>query len=265
MQRSHAARALGRSWVVPLLRVRKIVHLGGKVREALGSRLERTARHVHGRPIVRHAAPGDRRGIAITAYPAAIRTASPRRGAGGTRALRPSPGSPAPWRSWSPRTRWCEWVYGAFVLVLAAFLLIGSSLGDRYGRRRVSVLGAAIFAAASVWCALSPGPGQLIAARAVQGAGGALLVPASLAIVGASFEGSQRAKAIGAWGALSGTAMAVGPVLGGWLVADVSWRAAFLLVPAMALVAIPITLSHVPESRDPEAHKLDLIGAAVAA
>src|SRR5215217_3809612 len=158
-----------------------------------------------------------------------------------------------------------QWVFGAFAVVLAAFLLLGGTLGDHYGRRRIFVLGATIFAAASVWCALAPGPGQLVAARAVQGAGGALLVPASLAIVGASFEGSQRAKAIGAWGALSGTAMAVGPVLGGWLVADVSWRAAFLLVPAMALVAIPITLSHVPESRDPDAHKLDLIGAAVAA
>jgi MFS family permease len=157
-----------------------------------------------------------------------------------------------------------QWVFGAFAVVLAASLLLGGSLGDHYGRRRIFVLGAAIFAVASVWCALAPGPGQLIAARAVQGAGGALLVPASLAIVGASFEGRQRAKAIGLWGALSGTAMAVGPVLGGWLVEDVSWRAAFLITPAMALVAIPIALSHVPESRDPEAHKLDLIGAAIA-
>jgi EmrB/QacA subfamily drug resistance transporter len=158
-----------------------------------------------------------------------------------------------------------QWVYGAFVLVLAAFLLIGSSLGDRYGRRRVFVLGAAIFAAASVWCALAPGAGQLIAARAVQGAGGALLVPSSLAIVGASFEGRLRAKAIGAWGALSATAMAVGPVLGGWLVEEVSWRAAFLITPAMAVVAIPIALGHVPESRDPEASRLDLVGAVLAA
>jgi MFS family permease len=117
-----------------------------------------------------------------------------------------------------------QWVFGAFAVVLAASLLLGGSLGDHYGRRRIFVLGAAIFAVASVWCALAPGPGQLIAARAVQGVGGALLVPASLAIVGASFEGRQRAKAIGLWGALSGTAMAVGPVLGGWLVEDVSWR-----------------------------------------
>src|SRR5215218_5265825 len=157
-----------------------------------------------------------------------------------------------------------QWVFGAFAVVLAAFLLLGGTLGDHYGRRRIFVLGTTIFGGASVWCALAPGPGQLIAARAVQGAGGALLVPASLAIVGASFEGRLRAKAIGLWGALSGTAMAVGPVLGGWLVEEVSWRAAFLIAPAMAVVAIPIALSHVPESRDPEAHRLDLIGAAIA-
>jgi MFS family permease len=113
-----------------------------------------------------------------------------------------------------------QWVYGAFALVLAALVLIGGSLGDRYGRRRVFVVGAAIAAAASVWCALAPGTGHLVAARAVQGAGAALLVPASLAIVGASFEGKLRAKAIGAWGALSGTEMAVGPVLDGWLVKE---------------------------------------------
>ena len=157
-----------------------------------------------------------------------------------------------------------QWVFGAFAVVLAAFLLLGGTLGDHYGRRRIFVVGATIFAAAPVWCALASGPGQLVAARAVQGAGGALLVPASLAIVGASFEGRARAKAIGLWGALSGMAMAVGPVLGGWLVEDVSWRAAFLITPAMALVAIPIALWHVPESRDPEAHRLDLIGAAIA-
>jgi len=158
-----------------------------------------------------------------------------------------------------------QWVFGAFALVLAAFLLIGGSLGDRYGRRRVFVLGAAIFAASSIWCALAPGPDQLVAARTLQGAGGALLVPASLAIVGASFEGRLRTTAIGAWGALSGTAMAVGPVLGGWLVEEVSWRAAFLITPAMAVVAIPIALRHVPESRDPEASRLDLVGAVLAA
>jgi EmrB/QacA subfamily drug resistance transporter len=154
-----------------------------------------------------------------------------------------------------------QWIYGAFALLLSALLLVGGTLGDRYGRRRAFILGAAVFAAGSVWSALAPGPGHLVAARALQGVGGALLVPASLAIVGASFEGKLRAKAIGAWAALSGTAMAVGPVLGGWLVEDVSWRAAFLIVPALASAAIPIALWHVPESRDPEARTPDLAGA----
>jgi EmrB/QacA subfamily drug resistance transporter len=157
-----------------------------------------------------------------------------------------------------------QWIYGAFALMLSALLLVGGTLGDRYGRRRAFVLGAAVFAAASVWCALAPGPGHLVAARALQGVGGALLVPASLAIVGASFEGKLRAKAIGAWAALSGTAMAVGPVLGGWLVEAVSWRAAFLIVPALASAAIPIALWHVPESRDPQARRPDLAGALLA-
>jgi EmrB/QacA subfamily drug resistance transporter len=161
-------------------------------------------------------------------------------------------------------SRDAQWIYGAFALVLSALLLVGGTLGDSYGRRRAFILGAAVFAAASVWCALAPGPGHLVAARAVQGAGGALLVPASLAIVGASFEGKLRAKAIGTWGALSGTAMAVGPVLGGWLVEEVSWRAAFLIVPALASAAVPIALRHVPESRDPEAHRPDLAGALLA-
>jgi EmrB/QacA subfamily drug resistance transporter len=157
-----------------------------------------------------------------------------------------------------------QWTYGAYALVLSALLLVGGTLGDRFGRRRVFVLGATIFAVASLWCALAPGTAQLITARGVQGVGGALLVPASLAIIGASFEGRLKAKAIGTWGALSAIAMAVGPVLGGWLVEEVSWRAAFLINPVLAAVAIPIALWHVPESRDPEAHNLDLVGAVLA-
>ena len=157
-----------------------------------------------------------------------------------------------------------QWSYGAFALVLSALILVGGTLGDRFGRRRLFVVGAAVFGAASLWCALVPDTGLLVVARAVQGLGGALLIPASLAIVGASFEGKQRARAIGAWGALSGLAMAVGPVLGGLLVEYVSWRAAFLMAPAMAIVAIPIALSHVPESRDPDARRLDLAGAILA-
>jgi EmrB/QacA subfamily drug resistance transporter len=172
---------------------------------------------------------------------------------------------PAVQLSLQASARQALWIFGAYAVVLAALLLIGGSLADQYGRRRIFVLGAAIFGGASAWCALAPGPEQLVVARTVQGAGGALLVPASLAIVGASFEeGKSRAKAIGAWAALSATAMAVGPVVGGWLVEEVSWRAAFLISPAMAVVAIPIALWHVPESRDPELRKLDLLGALLA-
>jgi len=157
-----------------------------------------------------------------------------------------------------------QWTYGAYALVLSALLLVGGTLGDRFGRRRLFVVGAAIFGVASLWCALAPGPAQLIAARGVQGVGGALLVPASLAIIGASFEENLKAKAIGTWGALSAIAMAVGPVLGGWLVEVISWRAAFLINPLLAAVAIPIALWYVSESRDPEAHNLDLVGAVLA-
>jgi EmrB/QacA subfamily drug resistance transporter len=157
-----------------------------------------------------------------------------------------------------------QWIYGAYALVLAALMLLGGALGDRYGRRRVFVLGAAVFGAASVWCALAPGTEQLIIARTALGLGGALLVPGSLAILGASVEAEYRSKAIGLWGGLSGTAMAVGPVVGGLLVEEVSWRAAFLINPALAVAAIVVSLRHVPESRDPGARRLDLPGAALA-
>jgi EmrB/QacA subfamily drug resistance transporter len=157
--------------------------------------------------------------------------------------------------------RGAQWVYGAQTLVLAAFLLVGGVLGDRHGRRRVFVAGATVFAAGSLGCALAPGPALLVTARAVQGAGGALLVPAALAILGAAFAGQQQVRAIAAWSALSGTATAGGPVLGGWLAGEVSWRAAFLITPVMAAVAVPLALRHVPESRDPAVHRPDLAGA----
>jgi MFS family permease len=153
-----------------------------------------------------------------------------------------------------------QWIYGAYALVLTALLLVGGSLGDYYGRRRVFSLGVVLFAASSLWCALAPSPEQLIAARATQGLGGAMMVPGSLAIIGASFEKALRAKAIGAWAALSGTGMAAGPILGGWLVESISWRAAFLINVALALVTLLIVFLHVPESRDPEATRLDFGG-----
>jgi EmrB/QacA subfamily drug resistance transporter len=158
-----------------------------------------------------------------------------------------------------------QWVFGAYALVLAALMLVGGSLGDHYGRRRVFALGVALFAASSLWCALATGPEQLILARAAQGLGGAMMVPGSLAIIGASFEEGLRAKAIGAWSGLSGTAMAVGPVLGGFLVEIVSWRAAFLINVPLAVAALLIAFRHVPESRDPDARRLDIPGALLAA
>lgn len=157
-----------------------------------------------------------------------------------------------------------QWVFGSFGLVIATLLLVGGSLGDRYGRRKVFVAGAALFGVASVGCALAANPGQLIAARALQGAGGALLVPGALAILGASFEGENRGRAIGAWGALSAIAFAAGPVVGGLLVEHVSWRAAFLIAPALAVPAVVLAIGHVPESREPGASRLDLPGAVLA-
>ena len=157
-----------------------------------------------------------------------------------------------------------QWIYGAYALVLTALLLVGGSLGDHYGRRRVFSLGVVLFAVSSLWCALALSPQQLIAARATQGLGGAMMVPGSLAIIGASFEKTLRAKAIGTWAALSGSAMAAGPVLGGWLVENISWRAAFLINVLLAVVTLLIVFRHVPESRDPEAARLDFAGALVA-
>lgn len=157
-----------------------------------------------------------------------------------------------------------QWVFGSFGLVIATLLLVGGSLGDRYGRRKAFVAGAALFGAASVGCALAADLGQLIAARALQGAGGALLVPGALAILGASFEGENRGRAIGAWDALSAIAFAAGPVVGGLLVEHVSWRAAFLIAPTLAVPAVVLAIRHVPESRDPGASRLDLPGAVLA-
>src|SRR5919199_1675876 len=157
-----------------------------------------------------------------------------------------------------------QWIVEAYTLFLAALILVGGSLGDHYGRRRIFLLGVAIFTVASVACALALSPGQLIAARAVQGVGGALLVPGSLAIIGASFREENRGKAIGAWSGFSGITTAIGPILGGYLVDSVSWRAAFLLNVPLAITVILISFRHVPESRDPDARRLDILGAVLA-
>ena len=158
-----------------------------------------------------------------------------------------------------------QWLVNAYMLSLTALVLIGGAAGDQLGRRRVFITGIVLFAAASLWCGLSPDIAQLILARAIQGAGAALLIPCSLAIIGATFDESERGKAIGTWAAFSAMSAAIGPMLGGWIVDHVSWRWIFLINPFVALPTIWIALRHVPESRDPQAaHGLDWLGALLA-
>jgi EmrB/QacA subfamily drug resistance transporter len=155
-----------------------------------------------------------------------------------------------------------QWVVEAYALLLAALLLVGGAAGDRFGRRRVFSIGVAIFAAASIGCAVAANVAQLIAARAVQGIGGALLVPGSLAIISASFDEDGRGKAIGTWSAATALTTALGPVIGGWLIDHGSWRAAFLLNVPLATVVLVLAPRYVPESRNPdETGPLDWIGA----
>ncbi|MGA3140730.1 MAG: MFS transporter, partial [Xanthobacteraceae bacterium] len=158
-----------------------------------------------------------------------------------------------------------QWLVNAYTLCLSALLLVGGAAADRYGRRKIFIIGLAVFAAASLWCGVSPSIAQLIAARAVQGVGAALLVPCSLALIGASFDESERGKAIGTWAAFSAIASAIGPLLGGWIVDHFTWRWIFLINPPIALFAIWIAYSHVPESVDPQARgTLDWRGALLA-
>jgi EmrB/QacA subfamily drug resistance transporter len=158
-----------------------------------------------------------------------------------------------------------QWLINAYMLVLTALVLVGGAAGDQLGRRRVFVAGLGLFAAASLWCGLSPGIASLIAARAVQGAGAALLIPCSLAIIGATFNENERGKAIGTWAAFSAMSAAFGPILGGWIVDHVSWRWIFLINPFIALPTVVMALRHVPESRDPQAASgLDWRGALLA-
>jgi EmrB/QacA subfamily drug resistance transporter len=159
-----------------------------------------------------------------------------------------------------------QWVVTGYTLTLASFILLGGALGDRFGRRRVFMIGTVWFAAASALCALAPSIEVLIAARALEGAGAALLTPGSLAMIQASFAEQERGKAIGAWSALGGAATAVGPLLGGYLVQGPGWRWAFLINIPLAAAVILISRRHVPESRDPNppAH-LDLAGGVLGA
>ncbi|MET1008258.1 MAG: MFS transporter [Propionibacteriaceae bacterium] len=142
-----------------------------------------------------------------------------------------------------------QWITNAYTLTLAAFILLGGVLGDLYGRRRIFVIGTIWFAVASALCAFSTGSSMLIAARALQGVGGALLTPGSLAIISATFATADRSKAIGAWSGLGGVATAIGPFLGGWLV-GINWRLVFLINLPVAAAVVALALRHVPETKD---------------
>ncbi|MEU0780526.1 MFS transporter [Streptomyces sp. NPDC006173] len=141
-----------------------------------------------------------------------------------------------------------QWTVNGYMLSLAGLILLGGSLGDRFGRRKVFVVGVVWFAAASLLCGLAPNVDVLIAARVLQGVGGALLTPGSLAIIQASFHPADRARAVGLWSGFGGVGAAVGPFLGGWLVDGPGWRWVFLLNIPVALVCVPVALRHVPES-----------------
>jgi EmrB/QacA subfamily drug resistance transporter len=157
-----------------------------------------------------------------------------------------------------------QWTLNGYTLTLASFILLGGSLGDRFGRRRLFVIGTVWFAAASLLCGLSPSVEMLVAARALQGVGGALLTPGSLAVIAALFEGEERGRAIGIWSALGGLAGAIGPFAGGWLIASVGWRWVFFVNLPLAAVVVYVALRHVPETADPHASRsVDAVGAAL--
>jgi EmrB/QacA subfamily drug resistance transporter len=158
-----------------------------------------------------------------------------------------------------------QWVIEAYELMLAALLLLGGAAGDRFGRRRMFVIGVSVFTVASAICGLSGSVAMLIVARGLQGVGGALLIPGSLSILSASFDAEHRGRAIGTWSGFTAVTGAFGPVLGGFLIDHASWRYAFLMNVPLALVVVILTLRCVPESRDEAAPKaIDWLGSLLA-
>ncbi|WP_079431036.1 MULTISPECIES: MFS transporter [Streptomyces] len=159
-----------------------------------------------------------------------------------------------------------QWTVNAYLLTLAGLILVGGALGDRFGRRRIFVVGVVWFAVGSLLCGIAPGAGVLIGARALQGVGGALLTPGSLALIQGSIRSDDRARAVGLWSGFGGVGAAVGPFLGGWLVDGPGWRWVFLLNVPVAALCVPVALRHVPESRDPQAGgRFDVLGAVLGA
>jgi EmrB/QacA subfamily drug resistance transporter len=158
-----------------------------------------------------------------------------------------------------------QWVTNGYLLSLASLILLGGSLGDRFGRRRIFVMGVVGFAVTSAFCGLAQTPGQLIGARVLQGVAGALLTPGSLSMIEATIRHEDRAKAIGSWSGLGGIAAAIGPFVGGWLVQYASWRWAFFLNIPLAAVTVVLALRAVPETRDEQAGRsFDVLGAVLA-
>jgi EmrB/QacA subfamily drug resistance transporter len=157
-----------------------------------------------------------------------------------------------------------QWIINAYVLFLASLLLVGGALGDQLGRKRMFIAGIVIFAAASVWAGLSPNATSLIIARAVQGIGGAIFVPGSLALIGACFSDAERGSAIGTWSAASALTTVAGPVLGGFLAEEFSWRWVFFINIPVAVAVIAIAITRVPESRELTGSKIDWLGGALA-
>src|SRR5260221_4418863 len=157
-----------------------------------------------------------------------------------------------------------QWVVESYGLFLGALILVGGSLGDLFGRRRMFVIGVATFAMASMACGIASNIEQLIIARSVQGVGAALLVPGSLAIISTSFDEKSRGRAIGTWSGFTAITTAVGPVLGGWLVQHASWRWAFFINLPLAAAVMAISLWRIPESRSAMAGRVDWLGALLA-
>ncbi len=157
-----------------------------------------------------------------------------------------------------------QWTVESYLLTLGSLILLGGSLGDLYGRKRIFVYGLVLFTIASALCGLAPSVEFLIAARALQGVGAALLVPGSLAIIQTAFHPDDRGRAIGAWSGLSGVSTAIGPFVGGWLIDSVSWRLVFYINIPLAIAAIAAALRHVPETRDADAKRPDIAGSLAA-
>src|SRR5437660_7341065 len=157
-----------------------------------------------------------------------------------------------------------QWVIEAYSLLLSALLLVGGSLGDHYGRRRIFLIGVALFACASAACGFAADIRQLLAARALQGLGAALLVPGSLAIISSSFSENERGRAIGTWSGFSAITTGIGPVLGGWLIEHVSWRAVFFINLPIALLVVLISIRHVFETAEHDRDGIDWFGAVLA-